>query len=195
MRVQIVSNHKALEEMSRSKRRFVLDSERGLVVASTIRTQIAKEVLLELTPQPGCKDEDTRRDFAAWLGMRYTRAVHPDAYVEAIRRPLVAKLAELRKAGDHRMLGVDQCRLRVFPPDNENVPPPYEVELYFVMPDAAMEGTDLAARIRSDISEIAPMLRDTLDKTKVKYFEFWTNPLNEMTAQDFLDTDDIPSDE
>jgi hypothetical protein len=191
MRVQVVTKKSVLDEMRRSERRFVLDADRGFVASAPIKTYVDKAFLLEITPIDGCKDEETRRSFATWLAMRSLRAAHPDEFVSHIRRPLLEKLKDLRLARDVRMVSVDACRLRVFPPDTDDSPPPYEVELYFVLPDSAMVGTEDAARILSDIASVVTELRSALDGRFFSVFSWHANPLNEMTAQDFIDTDEI----
>jgi len=192
MLVQSVTNPVAFARMRQSSRRFVLDADRGLLAISQVKTFIDKRLLLDLEPQPGCKDQDTQRAFARWVGGRYARGAYPDAFVEGVRRPMFAKLVELRAAGDARMTSLDACRLRAFPPGDELAPPPYDVDLFFVMPDDATEGTSRAAAIRADIASLAPILQGSLDPVVVSHFSWDAQPLDEMSAADFLDTDDLP---
>lgn len=194
MLVQEIKDPAVFNRLRKSSRRFVLDEDRGLMAVSQVKTFIDKRFLLNLKPEPGCKDQDIQRAFARWVGMRYSRGAHPDDYVEGVRRPLLAKFAELRAAGDPRMGSLDACQLRVFPPEDELAPPPYDVELFFVMPDEALEGSPRAAAIRSDLASLAPIMQGSLDPVAVSYFSWDAQPLSQMSAADLLDTDDLPFD-
>lgn len=57
-----------------------------------------------------------------------------------------------------------------------------------------MEGTTRAAAIRSDLASLAPILQGNLDPVVVTYFSWAAQPLNQMSAIDFLDTDELPYD-
>jgi hypothetical protein len=193
MLVQRIDNANALAKMRLSVRRFVIDEDRRLIASSAVKTLIAKDLLLALEPERGCKDSKTTRDFAAWLGMRYTRGAHPDEYVENVRRPILAKLAELRAARDPRMTSFDHCKVRLFPPDID-ARPPYEVELYFVLPDEAADDAQRAAAIRADLAALAPLLEASVMQGSASTFSWAAEPLRSMSAEDFLSTDDLALD-
>jgi hypothetical protein len=121
-----------------SARRFLL-AERprqgakpeGLLADATVRTLVEKECLLHLSPAstPERLDPEGLRRFRQWLARRYDRPAIPNAWVDAIQKPLVQALREL-KDDDlvwQCLQRVDEVRFSV-----AGEAPPLEVSLLFV---------------------------------------------------------------
>jgi hypothetical protein len=191
MAVQIIRDERTLAEARSSVRRFVLDEARGLVVDARVRATIDKAYLATLAPLPGAPDTQNERAFARWLAQRSVRAAHPDDFVNRVLRPIRDHLRDLRKQRDPRAGKVDLTRPRIFGPNA--AAPAYAVELLFVLPTCAEEGTterrDLTAAIASVVAELETAIAPACSR-----MSWLAVRLEELSAADYLDSDELPTD-
>lgn len=190
MMVQVVRNERTLAEARASARRFVLDESRDLVVDARVRTSIDKAYLATLSPSSGAPDVRTERAFARWLARRAMRAAHPDDFVNRVLRPIKDYLKELRRQDGAQAARIDALRPRVFAPYCEAQT--YDCELLFVLPTTADVGTEERRDLESAIAGIASELRRILG-TVCSSLTWTAVRLEELSAADYLDTDEIPT--
>lgn len=143
-----------------SARRFLL-AERsppgakpeGLLADATVRALVEKECLLHLSPAatPARLDPEGLRRFRQWLARRYDRPAIPNAWVDAIQKPLIQALRNLKDDDP-----VWQCLERVdevrFSAAGEA--PPLQVSLLFVRAEGAQEDALGEAEVYGWVEEV-----------------------------------------
>jgi hypothetical protein len=191
MLVQTIRDERTLAEARASVRRFVLDESRGLIVDARVRALIDKAYLATQRPSPGAPNVQTERAFARWLAKRSMRAAHPDDFVNRVLRPIKDLLRELRRQDAALAAKIKMLQPRIFAPDTERSA--YDCELLFILPSTAIAGVEERRELEFAIAGIMPELQrvvapacSTVTWTAVR--------LEELSAADYLDSDEIPTD-
>jgi hypothetical protein len=184
MRIDVVHNPEHLRRAMRSSRQFVLDEARGLIVDARTLVLVEKELLETLQPEVGAPGRAEERAFARWLARRFARAAHPDAFVDAVRRPLENYLETLYSSGDARASAMQAVEFRVLPPFVDT--PPFDVHLVFVLNDDSPEAAAFVASSLEDLKRL-------ISGPSISSLAMDLVTLRELSAADYLATDELIS--
>ncbi|HEY4037164.1 MAG TPA: hypothetical protein VGL94_24675 [Ktedonobacteraceae bacterium] len=134
-------NQNFIEKVSQlSARWFVVDPKTRLVAEAKYKIQIAKQVFLQLQPEPWPDSPNRLDEFIRWLARRYDRPALPDAMVEVFQKPIEQEVNSLKEKHPDIFIAFNDAvhNIRVNLPANED--PPFDLYLTFlVRPDGLTE--------------------------------------------------------
>ena len=174
-----------------STRYFVLEDELGLIVDMTEMSIIEKPLLARIVPQQPNASEAKLREFALWLGDRFSRPAYSDDFHKYILKPFYSNIEAMVKAGDPRTLFLQSrgIALRIVPPSETA---PFDLRIFALMPADDPEGNALELGLIKAIAEIQPeifagidarYLGDAPSITPIRF--------DQISAQEFLDLDPL----
>lgn len=171
-----------------SKRQFLLDESRGLVVEMSDMTAIEKPVLIELTPSVGAPDEATRRRFANWLADRFSRVPQDTPVVKAVIKPILDNLRNLQSQNDPDLWVLEHLQEVRF--GRLQGMPPYNVLLLFMLKNSLSPDGELAlARL------IGHMRQWLANQGQAELVAADTATPADITLENYLSTDKLDLDE
>jgi len=167
--------------------------EEGLIADASLRVMIEKSALLTLSLErcPGLSGAGLRK-FRTWLGKRHNRPALPDEIVDAVQKPIVEGIRDLRKKDpkDPRIQVLDGMREVLY--WLHGGVPPYEVEFVFICREMGFPSP-------SDRDAIAPVvawMSSLLEKRgKAKVMSWQPLTLHDISAYDYIAANELPLDE
>jgi hypothetical protein len=162
---------------------FLLDPQRGLIADATTTALIEKPLLSLYTPEPGISDAATQARFARWLARRFNRPAIPEGVVGAIVKPILENLRQMQEASDPALEALDAVQeVRMARPTGE---PPYNIYLVFII-----SGTELPDQGMA-LAHLVRRMRSWFDPGKARLVAWGARNLYQISAGDYLDTDQI----
>jgi hypothetical protein len=190
----IVDADRARSIKANDSRFFVMDSASGLIADRARKYAITRDALNQFPAPDGPPfGGDTRqsRRFARWLASGYDRPALPDEVHGELAVPLLRSLSTAVRAGaPHEWLNdqLDEVRLA----GNFSAPPPWPVDLFFILSDDADKD-----RCEEAIGEVLAEsgLMGTKADACVRLDEWWTSTLALTSALDYLSSSPLSMDE
>jgi hypothetical protein len=185
------------QAQTNSVRRYLLrrrvtssGSIEALIADATVRVQVDKVSLLELSPEPAFDPADTSRlrGFGRWLGDRYSRQPLPDHLVRAVQAPVVEAVRKLRP-GDERLRLLEDVRELLFVIQGQDFPP-YQVELWFL----ANDGDEVAPPIAVEgAARLAGWLQEVLERRGQAALVHWERfDTRTLSVHDYINAYQLP---
>jgi hypothetical protein len=180
---RVVSDQGWRATISKSLRYFEVDHEKGLVAYASLRAQLSKKILLQLTPEPWPDTPFRLRRFSTWLGHRFSRPAIPDEVVAGFQRPAGIVLEYFRKKQVDDFLAfmeaVGQIRIGI----DERPAPPFDVRVVLLsfLRTLSKSQADAIERVMKEIEGKA-------DSTLVRVHPHRLLTPDKMSLAEYLDT-------